>query len=449
MVSLLALVAPACGSDKTDTGEATSRSFEIKRNLKTDLRKTTGLATAPSEATRPALVLKGTPPAILDPMRGVLEKSTLAPKGRVAVDVQLDPEIPKATGVLNVRLTIAVGFLHAPNMSEATATIAGTLEHTNTTPEQLGAELGDVVDDFLASLKLPANVGPGTPVAKAVAITAGRNNCTLHEDRTVRCWSLDVQHPTEIPSIAGTTQISSAENYGTCGLRENGNVYCIDAWDNSVGLAARDVCSVDAAKAVSTGDNGACALIVDGTVRCWGTDKRFFVPCDKPAARQVKGVTDAVSLRVGTFDACASKADGTVLCWKMDKALTATPKKHLAKSTHLLPEFELCGVHGTTVTCENPTTKVVHKTTLPEAPTKLVRASQQLCALVPSGQIYCWGRYADGNKTAGTLAAYRDIVDVDASLSNLCTLDRAGVVQCASIRNPSDKLTDKPKTITF
>jgi alpha-tubulin suppressor-like RCC1 family protein len=74
------------------------------------------------------------------------------------------------------------------------------------------------------------------------------------------------------------------------------------------------------AVSVSVGVDHACAVMGDGTARCWGLDAfgelgdgqdTAFLPTPTPVA----GLTGVKAVTAGASHTCALKADGTVACW--------------------------------------------------------------------------------------------------------------------------------------
>ena len=70
---------------------------------------------------------------------------------------------------------------------------------------------------------------------------------------------------------------------------------------------------------VSVGENSACALLADTTVRCWGNnyngelgDGTFI---DKASPQVVPGLTGVTSLVMGARHVCAAITGGAVKCW--------------------------------------------------------------------------------------------------------------------------------------
>src|SRR5262249_29481356 len=72
--------------------------------------------------------------------------------------------------------------------------------------------------------------------------------------------------------------------------------------------------------AVSAGRATTCALLVDGTVHCWGDDRSGQL-CDVATANRlapgpaVAGLTGAVEVSAGNLFTCAVDSFGTPRCW--------------------------------------------------------------------------------------------------------------------------------------
>src|SRR5215813_2318558 len=62
-----------------------------------------------------------------------------------------------------------------------------------------------------------------------------------------------------------------------------------------------------------------CVTRPDGSVRCWGSNRRGALgdgtTTDRLTPVPVAGLTNAVAVTGGTFFSCALLADGTVRCW--------------------------------------------------------------------------------------------------------------------------------------
>lgn len=129
-----------------------------------------------------------------------------------------------------------------------------------------------------------------------------------------------------------------------------------------------------------------CALLTDGTVRCWGANWRSELgqPASpgSPTPGAVDGVTDAVALAAGDDSTVALLADGTVRLWGRG---TATPSR--------MPRLEAAV------------------------------AIDASCAVLRDGTVRCWDEGFPEE-----VPGWRDVVAV----SHPCALDAAGSVWCRS-----------------
>src|SRR6202035_1752865 len=87
--------------------------------------------------------------------------------------------------------------------------------------------------------------------------------------------------------------------------------------DNSSVLVVSDLTAVTS---VAAGDEFGCALLGDGTARCWGLgesgqrgDGTLTQMSTVPVA--VSGLASAAAVTAGYDHACALLADGTMRCW--------------------------------------------------------------------------------------------------------------------------------------
>ncbi len=454
---VLVVLVAACG-DKT----AGPGAFEVKRDLKTTSKKSsglpgTGMATL-SDAAPSLNVVNDT--ALGQAFKAALAESALVNKGAIDVTLITDPKDPPANGTMKVAIELTALFAHVPEISQLDANIAGTLVYKNRSAADLGKELAEVVVDHLEGAKLPANVGPPTTkVTKAVSITPGPPTCTLHEDGVVRCWEPRGGAPYSIPSLTGSKAIDAGNNFGLCGIRADGRAYCVDAWDNSIKLEARDVCGVANATAISVGQASACALLANGHVKCWAGRAEAFEPCDKGTpAVEVKGVTAATVLDTGSFKSCVLTKDGSVQCWELcdDKCRSgvvgevdpknpplAAPVKGITKATNVLVGFEVCAtVKDNKVTCVERGGKA-RTITLPEPVQKLSYGMDGACGLGASGSVYCWHEKPTATKTE----AVTDVADFGAGMYGSCAITKTGEVLCWG--GPDSAKDAPPKPITF
>jgi alpha-tubulin suppressor-like RCC1 family protein len=206
----------------------------------------------------------------------------------------------------------------------------------------------------------PVNLGAGR---SAVEVSAGGSHtCALLDDGTVRCWGLNSSGQlgygntsnigdNETPGSIGTVEISlsgraiaiSAGGSHTCALLNNGTVRCWgngangrlgygntnNIGDNETLLLVGAVSLGQNAVAIAAGGSHTCALLDDGTVRCWGLNSSGQLGYgntndvgdnETPDERDNTSINlgtgrKAVSITAGVQHTCVVLDNGTVRCW--------------------------------------------------------------------------------------------------------------------------------------
>jgi alpha-tubulin suppressor-like RCC1 family protein len=252
-----------------------------------------------------------------------------------------------------------------------------------------------------------------TPVAvsgvvNAVAIAAGAfHTCALLADGTARCWgnngsgelgdgtTTDKLTPVPVSGLATAVAIS-AGFYHTCALLANGAVRC---WgNNDFGeLGIRSFGGKQLTPVVVTGLSNAvalaadavhtCALLADGTARCWGSNNTNGAlgdgtTVDRSSPVTVSGLTNAVAIAAGVSHTCALLADGSAKCWG----------------------------HNNEGQIGDGSIGVSRLTPVPVAPpfnvltnaVAITAGSAHTCALLADGSAKCWGNNESGQLGNGT-----------------------------------------------
>lgn len=200
---------------------------------------------------------------------------------------------------------------------------------------------------------------PAVPLgANAISIAAGtEHTCALLTDGKVRCWGSNERG-----------QLGSTLNSGT-------------PLENPVPLPA---VPLDAkAVAITAGANFTCALLADGTVRCWGNNdfgalggtSESIAPNPDPLPPVALG-KKATAITAGTYHACALLVGGTVRCWGLNEA------GQLGSATG----------SGTANTHVDPLDPVL----LGTKATAISAGASHTCALSSAGAVRCWGLNAVG-----------------------------------------------------
>jgi alpha-tubulin suppressor-like RCC1 family protein len=155
----------------------------------------------------------------------------------------------------------------------------------------------------------------------------GRNDAGQLGDGTVTSSSTPLQVETGSGPLTGVTALAGGGAH-TCALRANGTVRC---WgENNQGQLGDgstsgsrngvEVTGISTAVAISAGWEHTCAVLADGGVRCWGANALGQLgdgtTTNRTTPVPASGITDAVAVTAGWWHhSCALLGDGTVKCW--------------------------------------------------------------------------------------------------------------------------------------
>lgn len=186
---------------------------------------------------------------------------------------------------------IAAGFRHA-----CAALADGTVRCWGYSKEgELGYARGLTLT--IGSKETPAQAGPVDVGGHALRVAAGDiHSCALLEGGTVRCWGFGVmagayesigddEKPASWPvvDLGGKAVDVVAGRYHTCALLVDGSVRCWGAQGGMLGYANDEAVGDDETPAemgpvslggkavqLSASDDHTCAILEDKTLRCWG-----------------------------------------------------------------------------------------------------------------------------------------------------------------------------------
>ncbi|MBB6564130.1 hypothetical protein HNP48_006856 [Acidovorax soli] len=190
-------------------------------------------------------------------------------------------------------------------------------------------------------------LGPAymVPTAQAVQVeglsrvkhvAAGNGStCAVQQAGTVVCvgagsglveGSMDPRLPRTVPGITDAQEVALFDGHA-CVLRTGGKISCwgsnlhgelgVPASSTRVVLPVEVTGLAAAAKAVAVGYGYTCALLVNGSVSCWGNNAngQLGAGLGGAGASQVTGITDATAISAGKSAACAVLQGGYVNCW--------------------------------------------------------------------------------------------------------------------------------------
>jgi alpha-tubulin suppressor-like RCC1 family protein len=294
------------------------------------------------------------------------------------------------------------------------------------------------------------NIGSPQPVAHATLSSGiqrieGQSNtkCALMTSGEVRCWGQNntgqqatgdtvTTLSTRTMLLAASTPVTGVTDIAV-GQRHScvvagGGAFCAGnnlngALGNGTTTASSFLVPVNGlssgvAKIAVVGISSTCAVLTDGTGRCWGNDGQGQLGNGMGSSSTtpvvVAGLTNAVDVVAGENFACARKQNQTVECWGHNS-------------------FGQLG-NGNTALQQSP----VAVSGLTDA-TEIVAGPRSVCALVANGAMRCWGWnfhgiFADGttNNSSQPVAAQglSGVTSVSKGLTSICVVIAGGAVKC-------------------
>jgi alpha-tubulin suppressor-like RCC1 family protein len=239
-----------------------------------------------------------------------------------------------------------------------------------------------------------AVLDPISGLTTAARVVAGDEfACALMQDGSVKCWGL-----------------------GESGQRGDGSF-------TTFGFTPGDVTGLTGASQVAAGYGHACALIVDGSIRCWGENREGQLgngaTADPGVAEPVTvtGVTGALAIATGAYHTCAIMPDRTVACWgRNDQGQLGD---------------------GTLTTSSTPVQVVTGSGPLTGA-AALTAGGAHTCVLLVDADVKCWGENGNGQLGDGTNVLKRhpvrvngvNAVAVSAGWQHTCAVLADGTAAC-------------------
>jgi alpha-tubulin suppressor-like RCC1 family protein len=314
---------------------------------------------------------------------------------------------------------------------------------------------GQLGDGTTTNRNTPTALSSWPSGRTAVAITAdgGGHTCAILDDGSVRCWgwndygqlgdgtTTSRNTPTALSSWpSGRTAVAiTAGGYHTCAILDDGSVRC---WgsnsDGQLGdgtttsrntpTALSSWPSGRTAVAITAGGYHTCAILDDGSVRCWGYNSDGQLGDGTTTSRNTptaimwwnpSGRT-VVAITAGDYHTCAIFDDGPVRCWGWN-------------------DYGQLG-DGTTTSRNTPTAL----SSWPSGRTAvaITAGSYHTCAILDDGSVRCWGSNSDGQlgdgtttdrNTPTTLSGWpsgRTAVAISAGYYHTCAILDDGSVRC-------------------
>jgi alpha-tubulin suppressor-like RCC1 family protein len=360
-----------------------------------------------------------------------------------------------------------------------------------------GSKPFDAAGDAADAVSLPdASPDAGPPSLRPATLASGNlHNCAITSSKGVRCWgsndkgqlgngnSSPQTGAVDVLGIGGADPGAVSVALGadsSCALLTNGTIKC---WgDGGAGRLGNGQTTPSATPVLVTGITTAtavvqqayhvCALLSDTSVKCWGSNggrlANGSVP-DSAVPVAVPSSTGTVSLGVGWGHTCLVAASGGVRCsgtynnWgQIGDGTNATRLSLVDVLVGVDAAFADAALVGTSsyTTCTITKTgklrcwgnnqsgslangaadSAVHGYVGPELAglndVVQVQGSSAMCALVKSGQVYCWGAGAIGDGTSTphyaptAVTNLADAIEISANNAHACARRVDGTIWC-------------------
>lgn len=263
-----------------------------------------------------------------------------------------------------------------------------------------------------------AAVVPKSLAGTATWVAARASSACAVVDGGAYCWGEGRGVPTAVEGLGVGVVSVTVGRLHACALLTSGKAKCwggndsgqLGAGTTSFSIESpRDVLLPLPATSLAAGSEFTCALLVDGTVSCWGSNHARVLGSDAytfgnervPTPVAVTGLSGVVSLAVGNTTACALHASEGVKCW-------GTPLGSPTQA-HWTPIDVAALVPGGT---------------------------RHMCGVAASGAVRCWGQnggaFGDGTRDgAGPSGpANERFVALGAGASLTCGLAIDGAMKC-------------------
>jgi len=279
--------------------------------------------------------------------------------------------------------------------------------------------------------------------------------CALLDDNTMKCWGRNTDFgflgtgdyinrytpaTTQLGDNGGDSTANGVSSYGhhTCAIMINGSTKCWgEDWNGQVGHGVNwgwhdtpyptTWPAGRTATQISMGGHHSCAIMDDLSLWCWGDNSYGQIgnggsngasDVTTPEEINLPGGRGAISITAGWHHTCAILDDNSGWCWGENDAGQLGDGTNVSKN--LPTEVSALPSNHTLVALS-----VATKTT---------------CGIIINGSIVCWGsnewgQYGDGTTTNSTSAKYtplpsgRTAISIDVGLQHTCAIldDHSGL----------------------
>jgi alpha-tubulin suppressor-like RCC1 family protein len=223
---------------------------------------------------------------------------------------------------------------------------------------------------------------------RQISANAGTFCAVTKDSSEVRCWGdrsrgdTAVFHPSRVIGLDRPIREVATGTYAGCAVLDNGSVKCwgymnpeVQATQSPTALPIAGLQSGVAG--IFSGDQHFCAIKDDGTVWCFGRNDRYQLGSPTLSsdltlanAKKVAGITDVVSGAANFASTCVVTRANVVRCWG-DAAVLNDPTISVGSATPRAVK----GLPATTTS----------------KPTKIFMGPSNQCATTTDGRLFCWG----------------------------------------------------------
>jgi alpha-tubulin suppressor-like RCC1 family protein len=355
------------------------------------------------------------------------------------------------TGLCNPLLNLGSGCGSTAQCANNAVCLVDQNGATRCCESNCGAGGQVCVEDGRCACPVGLVLRSGNCLRVPVSVSAGgAASCALFTDGTVECWgdnsngqlgtqTLEFVSPSPVP-VAGLARVRSVSvGDGTiCALIDpEGSVRCLGSnFNGRLGNGSTDpssvfpvqVTGITGAVAISVGGPHSCAVISDGSIRCWGSNQFGALGNGQSggfsstpvAVANLGGSATAVAADSLGFKTCAVLRSGTVQCWGL----------HAGESGIL--------GDGTFGTGNELATRPITVSGITTAIAVEVE-NENTCALLSNGAVRCWGDNDNGALGDGTtnqaltpvaVAGLTGVVTLSMQQGTGCVATGGGGVQC-------------------
>lgn len=238
----------------------------------------------------------------------------------------------------------------------------------------------------------------GVPAVEATGLACGTGQvvcggvCTAESRTQCGATCADCTQAGTAPTNGAWACLSG----GTCGYE------CVDGFLKCLGGCC-------ATTALAAGGSFTCALLDDGSLRCWGANESGQLgdgsTTDRPAPVKVPLPSPAIGVGVGEHHACAVLSGGAITCW---------------------------GANDGRQVSASPVSPVLAPAASPvmSGAVELALGAAHSCARLGSGAVVCWGSNAAGQLGPGPGAPVASLATALAAGANHACAVVAGAVKC-------------------